>query len=127
MELSVKGWSRSARGPSTCLKRANLHAAKVDDGISWDDIGIRPVAGRRHPTFGQVFPIRSVKIDFGVNLDNLHGDYLATLHLGLEDVALLYQLCFERQTVATAGLVLGRAAHSLNEMFKKQQLLAKAS
>jgi hypothetical protein len=29
--------------------------------------------------------------------------------------------------VATAGLVLGRAAQSLNEMFKKQQLLAKAS
>jgi hypothetical protein len=127
MELSVKGWSRSARGPSTCLKRANLHTAKVDDGIGWDDIGIRPVAGRRHPTFGQVFPIRSVKIDFGVNLDNMHGDYLTTLHLGLEDVALLYQLCFERQTVATAGLVLGRAAHSLNEMFKKQNLLAKAS
>jgi hypothetical protein len=127
MELSVKSWSRSAKGSSTCLKRASLHAAKIDDGITWDEVGIRPVAGRRHPAFGQVFPVRSVKIDFGVNLDNLHGDYLTTLHLGLEDVALLYQLCFERQTVATAGLVLGRAAQSLDQMFKKQNLLEKAS
>ena len=42
-------------------------------------------------------------------------------------MALLYQLCFERQTVATAGLVLGRASESLNEMFKNKRLLAKAS
>ena len=28
MELSVRGWSRSARGPSTCLKRASLHTPR---------------------------------------------------------------------------------------------------
>jgi hypothetical protein len=127
MELKVKHWSRNANGPSTSLKRANLQDAKINEGIAWDEVGIRPVAGRRHPTFGQVFPVRSVKIDFGMNLDNLRGDYFTTLHLGLEDVALLYQLCFERQTVATAGLVLGRASESLNEMFKNKRLLAKAS
>ena len=127
MELSVRNWSRSAKGPSTCLKRANLHDAKIEEGIAWDEVAIRPVAGRRHPTFGTVFPVRSVKIDFGINLDNLRGDYFTTLHLGLEDVALLYQLFFERQTVATAGLVLGRASESLNEMFKSKRLLTKAS
>jgi hypothetical protein len=127
MDLSIRSWSRSAKGRSTCLKRANLQDAKIDEGIAWEEVGIRPVAGRRHPTFGTVFPVRSVKIDFGVNMDNLRGDYFTTLHLGLEEVALLYQLCFERQTVATAGLVLGRASESLNEMFKKQQLLARAS
>jgi hypothetical protein len=127
MELKVRSWSRKANGTSTTLKRANLQDAKIDEGIAWDEVAIRPVAGRRHPTFGQVFPVRSVKIDFGMNLDNLHGDYVATLQLGLEDVALLYQLCFERQTVATAGLVLGRASESLNEMFKSKRLLMKAS
>jgi len=127
MDLSVKSWSRNAKGPSTCLKRADLQDAKMNEGIAWDEVAIRPVAGRRHPTFGTVFPVRSVKIDFGTNLENLHGDYFTTLHLGLEDVALLYQLCFERQTVATAGLVLGRAQESLNEMFKSKRLLAKAS
>jgi hypothetical protein len=123
MELRVRSWSRSGNRPATVLKRANLQAARIDEGITWEQVSIRPVAGRKHPKFGHVFPVRSVKIDFGMNLDNLHGDYFTTLQLGLEDVALLYQLCFEHQTVATAALVLGRAAESLDDMFRHKGLI----